>query len=65
MIWAIYDTKTPRYYRECGFENVSKYPIIFEGFWMLSHELLYVNDNMTYANKKKTNKKGGNCWKKY
>lgn len=50
LIMGNHDTKTPKYYEECGFDNVSKYPIIFNNFWMLSHEPLYVNDNMPYAN---------------
>ena len=25
-------------------------PVILEGFWILSHDLLYVNTNMPYAN---------------
>ena len=28
----------------------NKYPIIYEKFWMLSHEPLYVNKNMPYCN---------------
>ena len=26
------------------------FPVIFEGFFILSHELMYVNRNMPYAN---------------
>ena len=30
--------KTPTWWRECGFDEVSKYPIIIDGFVILSHE---------------------------
>jgi calcineurin-like phosphoesterase family protein len=50
LIMGNHDTKTPDFYLECGFENVSRYPIIFNDFWMLSHEPLYINGNMPYAN---------------
>ena len=38
------------WWKDVGFDEVSKYPIIFDGFYMLSHEPLYVNENMPYAN---------------
>ncbi len=37
-------------YREFGFAEVYDHPILLEGFWLLSHEPLYVNTNMPYAN---------------
>ena len=37
-------------YREAGFEEVYDLPVILENFWILSHEPLYVNENMPYAN---------------
>lgn len=37
-------------YCSMGFAEVSRYPIIIDGFWMLSHEPLYINGNMPYAN---------------
>lgn len=45
-----HDTQSENYYREIGFESVSRYPIIIENFWILSHEPLYINKNMPYAN---------------
>ena len=33
-----------------GFDEVYPYPIIYDGFWMFSHEPLYINSNMPYAN---------------
>jgi len=33
-----------------GFDEVYKYPIIYEGFYILSHEPLYVGQEMPYVN---------------
>ena len=33
-----------------GFEEVYDHPVIIKNFWILSHEPLYVNSNMPYAN---------------
>lgn len=37
-------------YYEAGFEMVSKYPILFNEFFILSHEPQYVQENGVYAN---------------
>ena len=37
-------------WHEIGFDEVYPYPIIVDSFWILSHEPLYVNSNMPYAN---------------
>ncbi len=50
LIIGNHDTESEQYYRECGFENTVAYPIILDNFWILSHEPLYVNTNMPYAN---------------
>jgi len=50
LIMGNHDIESEQYYQECGFKNVYKYPIILEGFWMISHEPLYINKNMPYAN---------------
>ena len=50
LIKGNHDTKDNDYYRRLGFHEVYSYPIIFDGFWILSHEPLYVNTNMPYAN---------------
>lgn len=50
LVMGNHDTQSEIYYREIGFESVSKYPIIIENFWILSHEPLYINKNMPYAN---------------
>lgn len=33
-----------------GFLECSRWPILYEGFFLLSHEPLYINRNMPYAN---------------
>ncbi len=50
LIMGNHDTASEHDYLACGFETVSRYPIIYEQFWMLSHEPLYINRNMPYAN---------------
>ena len=50
LIKGNHDVKSNEYYREAGFEEVYDHPIIIRDFWILSHEPLYVNRNMPYAN---------------
>ena len=50
LIKGNHDKNSDEFYTDCGFEFVSKYPIIYKQFWMLSHEPLYLNENMPYAN---------------
>lgn len=50
LVKGNHDTKSNDYYREAGFQEVYDCPIIMDSFWILSHEPLYVNSNMPYAN---------------
>lgn len=50
LVKGNHDVKSNDYYRQAGFKEVYDYPIIIENFWILSHEPLYVNSNMPYAN---------------
>lgn len=50
LIIGNHDTNEPEWYRQCGFAEVIPWPIIYKGFWILSHEPLYMNQNMPYAN---------------
>ncbi len=50
LIMGNHDTAAENDYLACGFAYVSRYPIIYENFWMLSHEPMYINRNMPYAN---------------
>ena len=50
LIKGNHDVKSNQYYRDAGFEEVYDHPIIIRDFWILSHEPLYMNRNMPYAN---------------
>lgn len=50
LVKGNHDTKTNENYREAGFAEVYDQPIIIQNFWKLSHEPMYVNENMPYAN---------------
>jgi calcineurin-like phosphoesterase family protein len=50
LIKGNHDTQSNSAYRDFGFSEVYDHPIILGGFWILSHEALYVNTNMPYAN---------------
>lgn len=50
LVLGNHDEFTQQFYLEAGFEAVSRYPVIFESFYMLSHEPLYLNVHMPYAN---------------
>lgn len=50
LVKGNHDTKENEYYRNVGFKEVYDCPILLENFWILSHEPLYVNENMPYAN---------------
>lgn len=49
LVMGNHDSQNEQYYYECGFSGVSRYPIIYENFWIISHEPLYINRNMPYA----------------
>ena len=50
LVKGNHDTKSNDEYRSYGFKEVYDCPIIIDGFWILSHDALYVNENMPYAN---------------
>lgn len=50
LIKGNHDLKSNAEYRACGFAEVYDHPIILDSFWILSHDALYVNVNMPYAN---------------
>lgn len=50
LIKGNHDLLTNAEYRKLGFSEVYDKPIIVDDFWILSHEPLYVNENMPYAN---------------
>lgn len=50
LVKGNHDTLSVKDYMECGFIEVSSYPIIVNGFFILSHAPLYMNNNMPYVN---------------
>lgn len=43
-------SKSVRWWMEAGFDEVYKYPIIIDDYYILSHEAVYVGKEMPYAN---------------
>ncbi len=43
-------SKSVNWWQSVGFNEVYKYPIIFENFYILSHEPVYLNSHMPYVN---------------
>lgn len=50
LVKGNHDIYSNEYYRNAGFQEVYDHPIILDGFWILSHEPVYVNKHMPYAN---------------
>ncbi|MBE6587477.1 MAG: phosphoesterase [Ruminococcaceae bacterium] len=50
LVKGNHDKKSNSEYRKLGFCEVYDHPIIINEFWILSHDALYVNSNMPYAN---------------
>lgn len=50
LVMGNHDGYNANFYREAGFDEVYKYPIIFNKFWIISHEPMYINENMPYVN---------------
>ncbi|MBR6811749.1 MAG: metallophosphoesterase [Oscillospiraceae bacterium] len=50
LVRGNHDTRSNEYYRASGFTEVYDLPVLFEKYWILSHEPLYVCENMPYAN---------------
>ena len=50
LIKGNHDVKSNEYYRDAGFKEGYALPVLFKNFWILSHDAIYVNRNMPYAN---------------
>lgn len=50
LVLGNHDVYSCQSYLKLGFDEVYSYPIIVDNFYMLSHEPLYINRNMPYAN---------------
>ncbi|MGO0061744.1 metallophosphoesterase [Brevibacillus fluminis] len=42
--------RTKEWWLDVGFDEVSEYPLVYGGFYFLSHEPMYMNKNMPYVN---------------
>lgn len=50
LVKGNHDVKSNAEYRAFGFAEVYDRPILLDAFWILSHDAVYVNTNMPYAN---------------
>lgn len=51
LIMGNHDThRSPSKWRELGFDECSSLPVVYNGFYLVSHEPMYINQNMPYAN---------------
>lgn len=50
LVKGNHDTNSNEYYRQAGFAEVYDLPVLYKNFWILSHEPVYVCENMPYAN---------------
>lgn len=50
LILGNHEKKLPKFYISIGFEEVYKFPIIYNNFYILSHEPVYLNSYMPYVN---------------
>lgn len=50
LIKGNHDNWTDEFYKECGFEYVSRYPIVWNDFYLLSHAPLQLSETTPYYN---------------
>ncbi len=50
LVRGNHDRLSEEEYKKLGVLAVYDYPIVYENFWMVSHEPMYVNRNAPYAN---------------
>lgn len=50
LVIGNHDKESVAQYYSIGFQGVYDFPILYNGFWILSHEPVYINQNMPYAN---------------
>jgi len=50
LIMGNHDTRSRKWYLDVGFDEVISYPIIYNKFFILSHEPVYLNNTMPYVN---------------
>jgi calcineurin-like phosphoesterase family protein len=66
LIMGNHDEKySPKQWRDMGFEEVYPYPIIYKKFYIFSHEPVFLNEKIPYANVHghlHQNKMAGHCY---
>ena len=50
LIIGNHDKQDINHWHDVGFEFVSLYPVIYEKFFIMSHDIVFLNDKMPYAN---------------
>jgi calcineurin-like phosphoesterase family protein len=50
LILGNHDNTSINYWKDVGFDEVSKYPICFRQFYWISHEPMFINEHMPYIN---------------
>lgn len=50
LIKGNHDTYSDDFYKKIGFDTVSKFPILYDGFYLLSHEPLILSETTPYFN---------------
>ena len=50
LILGNHDNWSEEFYRSCGFSSVSRFPILFADFFLMSHAPLILNDTTPYFN---------------
>lgn len=50
LVMGNHDTYTKKFYEEAGFQEVSKFPILYDNFYLLSHAPLQLSETTPYYN---------------
>jgi len=50
LIMGNHDNWTESFYREAGFHTVSRFPIVYDGFYIMSHAPLVLSETTPYFN---------------
>ena len=50
LVKGNHDSYPDEFYSSCGFKEVSKYPILVQGFYLMSHEPLLLSQTTPYFN---------------
>ena len=50
LIMGNHDNWSEEFYREAGFHTVSRFPILYDGFYLLSHAPLVLSETTPYFN---------------